>query len=94
MACRHRCAIRSTILRNRNRDIPPEMTRVHDVTSAALRSRPSRTGCCEARYLDLSGKTIARAQAQERMFAKLAQPRLVLDIRPLLPAAQVGTLTD
>ena len=44
------------------------------------------------RYLDLSGKTISRAQAQKRMFAKLAQPRLLLDMRPLLPAARGGSV--
>ena len=46
------------------------------------------------RYLDLSGQTISRAQAQERMFAKLANPRLLLDVRPLLPAAQAEALTE
>ena len=28
------------------------------------------------------------------MFAKLAQPRFLLDMRPLLPAARVEALTD
>ena len=46
------------------------------------------------RYLDLSGQTISRAQAQERMFAKLANPRLLLDVRRLLPAAQAEALTE
>ena len=46
------------------------------------------------RYLDLSGQTISRAQAQERMFAKLANPRFLLDVRPLLPAAQAEALTE
>ena len=46
------------------------------------------------RYLDLSGQAISRAQAQERMFAKLANPRLLLDMRPLLPAAQAEALTE
>ena len=45
-------------------------------------------------YLDLSGQTISRAQAQERMFAKLANPRLLLDVRPLLPAAEAEALTE
>ena len=45
-------------------------------------------------YLDLSGRAISRAQAQGRMFAKLAQPRLWLDMRPLLPAARAEALTD
>ena len=46
------------------------------------------------RYLDLSGQTISRAQAQGRMFAKLANPRLLLDVRPLLPAAEAQALTE
>ena len=46
------------------------------------------------RYLDLSRQAISRAQAQERMFAKLASPRLLLDVRPLLPAAQAEALTE
>ena len=45
-------------------------------------------------YLDLSGLTISRAQAQERMFAKLANPRFLLDMRPLLRADQVEALTE
>ena len=46
------------------------------------------------RYLTLSGQAISRAQAQERMFAKLANPRFLLDVRPLLPAARAETLTE
>ena len=46
------------------------------------------------RYLVLSGQTISRAQAQGRMFAKLANPRLLLDVRPLLPAAEAQALTE
>lgn len=46
------------------------------------------------RYLVLSGQAMSRARAQERMFAKLAKPRFLFDMRPLLPAAQVATLTE
>ncbi len=46
------------------------------------------------RYLDLSGQAISRAQAQERMFAKLANPRFLFDMRPLLRADQVEALTE
>jgi len=46
------------------------------------------------RYLAVSGHAISRAQAQERMFAKLASPRFLLDVRPLLPAAQAEALTE
>ena len=46
------------------------------------------------RYLALSGQAVSRAQAQARMFAKLANPRLLLDVRPLLPAARAEALTE
>ena len=46
------------------------------------------------RYLDLSGQAVSRAQAHERMFAKLANPRFLLDLRPLLPAAQAEAVTE
>lgn len=46
------------------------------------------------RYLNLSRQIISRAQAQERMFGKLANSRMLLDMRPLLPAAQAEALTD
>lgn len=36
-------------------------------------------------YLALHGNSISRAQAQDRMFAKLLDPKFMLDIRPLLP---------
>jgi predicted nucleotidyltransferase component of viral defense system len=47
-----------------------------------------------ARYLALSGQILSRAEAQERMFAKLANPRFLLDMRPLLPAALADSLTE
>lgn len=45
-------------------------------------------------YLALSEQKISRAQAQQRMFAKMANPRLLLDMRPLLPAAEAESLTE
>ena len=45
-------------------------------------------------YLAHSGKAISRARAQDRMFAKLANPRFLLDVRPLLPAARAEALTE
>ena len=47
-----------------------------------------------AHYLALSEQVISRAQAQERMFAKLANPRLLLDMRPLLSAEQAQALDE
>lgn len=45
-------------------------------------------------YLESSGQAISRAQAEERMLAKLANPRFLTDMAPLLPADQAGLLTD
>ena len=45
-------------------------------------------------YLALSGQAISRAQAQDRMFAKLANPRFLLDVRPLLAATRAEALTE
>lgn len=54
----------------------------------------ARVAALFAEYLTLGGTSISRAQAQERMFAKLANPRFILDMRPLLPADQAEALTD
>ncbi len=43
--------------------------------------------------MDSSDLSISRAQAQRRMFEKLANPRLWTDVRPLLPADQASALT-
>lgn len=46
------------------------------------------------RYLQFASQAISRAQAEERMLAKLANPRLLTDMRPLLPLAQAEALSD
>jgi predicted nucleotidyltransferase component of viral defense system len=46
------------------------------------------------RYLALQQQSISRAQAEERMFAKLASPGFIADVRPLLSAAQADALTN
>ncbi len=45
-------------------------------------------------YLARANLTLSRAQAEERMFAKLADPGFLVDIRPLLPPAEAERLTD
>jgi predicted nucleotidyltransferase component of viral defense system len=45
-------------------------------------------------YLERGGTPISRAQAEERMFAKLAAPRFMADIRPLLSPDQAKLLTE
>lgn len=46
------------------------------------------------RYLRFADQSISRAQAEERMFAKLANPRLLTDMRPLLPLAQAERMSE
>ena len=46
------------------------------------------------RYLQQTEQRVSRAQAEERMFAKLRTARLLRDMRPLLPAGEALALTD
>ncbi len=45
-------------------------------------------------YLEVSGMRISRAEAQQRMFAKLANPAFLTDMRPLVPADRAETLNE
>lgn len=49
---------------------------------------------CLGLYLERDGTPVSRAQAEQRMFAKLAAPRFIADIRPLLSPAQAAKLTN
>ncbi|WP_428097647.1 nucleotidyl transferase AbiEii/AbiGii toxin family protein [Candidatus Rariloculus sp.] len=46
------------------------------------------------RYLDQVDQAISRSEAESRMFAKLAKPGFVQDIRPLLAVDEAAALTD
>src|SRR5439155_5794569 len=46
------------------------------------------------RYLERSKAEISRAEAEERMLAKLINPGFLADIRPLLAAEEAKRLTD
>jgi hypothetical protein len=46
------------------------------------------------RYLERATIQISRAEAEERMFAKLRNPRFLADMRPLLAATEAARLTD
>lgn len=46
------------------------------------------------RYLQKSGMSISRAEAERRMFGKLRNPRFLSDVRPLLSAERAAKLTD
>jgi hypothetical protein len=55
---------------------------------------PARLIECFGLYLERSGARISRAEAEQRMFAKLANPAFLTDMRPLLPADRAALLTD
>jgi predicted nucleotidyltransferase component of viral defense system len=46
------------------------------------------------RYLEKSDVSISRAEAEQRMFAKLQNPGFLTDMRPLLTPDQTAKLTD
>jgi predicted nucleotidyltransferase component of viral defense system len=49
---------------------------------------------CLALYLEKAGLRISRAEAEERMFAKLRKPGLLTDLRPLLAVVEGVGLTE
>jgi hypothetical protein len=53
-----------------------------------------RVVTCFGKYLAASGQTISRAQAEERMFDKLANRAFMADVRPLLSADEAQSFDD
>jgi hypothetical protein len=53
-----------------------------------------RVVACFGQYLDRSEVRISRAEAEQRMFAKLNNPGFLADMRPLLAAAEAELLTE
>jgi hypothetical protein len=49
---------------------------------------------CLERYLQMAGLRMSRAEAEERMFAKLRKPGLLTDLRPLLSTAEGKGLSE
>jgi predicted nucleotidyltransferase component of viral defense system len=54
----------------------------------------ARIAECFGLYLGKGGLAISRAMAEQRMFAKLAAPSFITDIRPLLSPEAADDLTD
>jgi len=82
--------LRALLQRNKGRDL-------YDLNHALRvfsNLNADRTAELCARYLALSDQAISKAQAQQRMFAKLANPTLLTEMRPLLPAEQAEQLTE
>ena len=53
-----------------------------------------RVAACFGQYLAASGQAISRAQAEERMFAKLESTAFLADVRPLLAADEAERFDD
>jgi predicted nucleotidyltransferase component of viral defense system len=82
--------MRALLQRNKGRDLLDLFQALE--TLEALNN--SRIVECFGFYLERGGTPISRAQAEERMFAKLAAPRFMADIRPLLSPDQAELLTE
>lgn len=54
----------------------------------------TRVVACFGQYLAASGHAISRAQAEERMFAKLENAAFLADVRPLLAADEAAKFDD
>ena len=82
--------LRALLQRNKGRDLLDLFEALE--TFEALNKR--RIVECFGLYIERSGTQISRAQAEERMFAKLAAPRFMTDIRPLLSSDRAELLTE
>jgi predicted nucleotidyltransferase component of viral defense system len=82
--------LRALLQRNKGRDLLDLFQALE--TFDALNN--ARIVECFGLYIERGGTPISRAQAEERMFAKLAAPRFMADIRPLLSPDRAGLLTD
>ena len=82
--------LRALLQRNKGRDLLDLFEALE--TFEALNKR--RIVECFGLYIERSGTQISRAQAEERMFAKLAAPRFMADIRPLLSPDRAELLTE
>lgn len=82
--------LRALLQRNKGRDL---FDLDHGLRSLAG-LRTARIVECFGIYLERSGIRISRAEAQQRIFAKLANPAFLTDMRPLVSADQAALLTD
>jgi len=82
--------LRALLQRNKGRDL---LDLFHALETFEALNSP-RIVECFGLYIERDGTPISRAQAEERMFAKLAAPRFMADIRPLLSPDQAELLTE
>ena len=82
--------LRALLQRNKGRDLidlSHGLAVFHDLD-------PARVIELLLRYLEAAELSVPRAEAEQRMFAKLVDPGFLSDIRPLLTAAEAEKLTD
>jgi predicted nucleotidyltransferase component of viral defense system len=82
--------LRALLQRNKGRDLF-DLAHALDVFDGL---NAERVVACFGQYLNRSQVRISRAEAEQRMFAKLTNPGFLADMRPLLAAAEAAQLTD
>ena len=82
--------LRALLQRNKGRDLF-DLAHALDVFQGLNAARVIE---CFGRYIQRSKIRISRAEAEQRMFAKLNNPGFLTDMRPLLAAAEAARLTD
>jgi predicted nucleotidyltransferase component of viral defense system len=82
--------LRALLQRNKGRDLF-DLAHSLDVFEGLNAARVVE---CFGRYLQRSEIRISRAEAEQRMFAKLSNPGFLADMRPLLAATEAARLTE
>lgn len=82
--------LRALLQRNKGRDLF-DLSHALDVFDGLDRHRIIE---CFGQYLEQSKTPISRAEAEQRMFAKLNNPGFLTDLRPLLAGDQAASLTE
>jgi predicted nucleotidyltransferase component of viral defense system len=82
--------LRALLQRNKGRDLF-DLAHALDVFGGLNAARVVE---CFGLYLKQANQRISRAEAENRMFAKLANPAFLTDMRPLLPADQAEKLNE
>ena len=82
--------LRALLQRNKGRDLF-DLAHALDVFDGF---NATRVVDCFGLYLQRAKLQVSRAEAENRMFAKLANPAFLTDMRPLLPADQAEKLNE
>ena len=82
--------LRALLQREKGRDLF-DLAHAFDVFETLNRTRLVE---CFNLYLERSNVRIARAEAEQRMLARLRRPRFLDDLRPLLPATALDEFGD